>query len=294
MARESSAVAHFVSLAQAQGIEEVGREGASGMPTPKSGIAFALLGLIVVACAVVGGYLLAVSSDSAPFSTESEASQIQPAALLAGEPAPTVTMLLAPEDIELAKNTGFDVVVTPAGAQVSLDGRVIGLAPLRVRNLLSGKHALDIEAVDGYFGQHFEFELTAGKAEVLTILLDPVDPMAVPALVEPLEEPAVVELVTEAEVRQEPAKQRRAKRSKKKATSSDELGTLLLGAKPPCQIIIDGKKTGLTTPQRSIRLSEGKHQVVLVNQEHGLRKSFKVNIKSGRKTRAIVDLSKKL
>src|SRR5690606_6440455 len=92
------------------------------------------------------------------------------------------------------------------------------------------------------------------------------------------------------------AKKARAANSKKAMAGAGEvsLGTLMLGAKPPCEIVINGKNTGLTTPQRSIQLPEGTHRVVLTNDQHGIKKSFKVNIKAGRTTRAIQDLTQKL
>jgi hypothetical protein len=65
----------------------------------------------------------------------------------------------------------------------------------------------------------------------------------------------------------------------------------MLGAKPPCQILIDGKDTGLVTPQRNISLPAGRHRIVLVNSEHGIRESFIVTIKAGETVKEIKDLS---
>ena len=82
------------------------------------------------------------------------------------------------------------------------------------------------------------------------------------------------------------------------STSSQDphraLGTLMLGAKPPCKIVIDGKRTGKTTPQRNIRLPTGKHIITLVNREHGIKASFPVTIAAGRSTKAIKDFSARL
>jgi hypothetical protein len=71
-------------------------------------------------------------------------------------------------------------------------------------------------------------------------------------------------------------------------------GTLMLGSKPPCDIILDGKPTGLKTPQRAMELSVGTHSVVLVNPELGIEKKFKVKIASGKTTKAIQDLTDKI
>lgn len=68
-------------------------------------------------------------------------------------------------------------------------------------------------------------------------------------------------------------------------------GNLLLGSKPPCKIYIDGRNTGLTTPQRNIELSAGSHKITLINNEHNIKETFKVTIKSGDETRVIKDLT---
>ncbi len=80
----------------------------------------------------------------------------------------------------------------------------------------------------------------------------------------------------------------------KRATGTADPGVLMLAAKPPCGITIDGKDTGLMTPQRVLHLSPGTHKVTLVNVEHDLRESFQVSIKSGAKTKVIRDMSSKL
>ncbi len=67
-------------------------------------------------------------------------------------------------------------------------------------------------------------------------------------------------------------------------------GTLMISAKPPCEIAIDGKATGLTTPQRSISLAAGSHKVTLTNTTAGIRESFAVKITPGAPTKVIRDL----
>ena len=69
-------------------------------------------------------------------------------------------------------------------------------------------------------------------------------------------------------------------------------GTLMLGSKPLCDIYIDGKNTGLKTPQRSMELAAGTYKIKLVNAELGIDKTFKVKIAAGKTTRAIQDLTK--
>jgi len=71
-------------------------------------------------------------------------------------------------------------------------------------------------------------------------------------------------------------------------------GTLLLGSKPPCDIFIDGKATGLQTPQRDIKLSSGKHKITLVNNEFGIKETFAVDIKADNVEKQIKDYSDRI
>jgi eukaryotic-like serine/threonine-protein kinase len=71
-------------------------------------------------------------------------------------------------------------------------------------------------------------------------------------------------------------------------------GTLLLGSKPPCDIFIDGKATGLQTPQRDIKLPSGKHKITLVNNEFGIKETFAVDIKADATEKAIKDYSDRI
>jgi eukaryotic-like serine/threonine-protein kinase len=56
-------------------------------------------------------------------------------------------------------------------------------------------------------------------------------------------------------------------------------GTLKLTSQPPCEITIDGKRLGFTTP-RSIKLAPGRHRVTLVNTNAAIESSFTVEIGS--------------
>ena len=71
-------------------------------------------------------------------------------------------------------------------------------------------------------------------------------------------------------------------------------GTLLLGSKPPCDILVDGSSTGQHTPVRDLKLSAGKHQITLVNDELGIKETFTVDIKSGQTEKQIKDFSAKI
>jgi len=71
-------------------------------------------------------------------------------------------------------------------------------------------------------------------------------------------------------------------------------GTLLLGSKPPCEIFVDGKSTGLSTPQKDLKLAAGKHKITLVNNEFGIKETFAVDIKADATEKQIKDYSDRI
>jgi len=77
------------------------------------------------------------------------------------------------------------------------------------------------------------------------------------------------------------------------AAAPSGTGTLMVSSKPPCDIVIDGKPTGLTTPQRSIPLSPGAHKVTFVNAGESINKTVAVVINADKPTKLIQDLMKK-
>jgi hypothetical protein len=70
-------------------------------------------------------------------------------------------------------------------------------------------------------------------------------------------------------------------------------GTLLVSAKPPCQITIDGRPTKLTTPQHAIALSPGIHRVTLTNDQSRIFWGVDVRIAPGQSTKVIRDFTGK-
>ena len=69
-------------------------------------------------------------------------------------------------------------------------------------------------------------------------------------------------------------------------------GTLKISSKPPCEIVIDGKSTGLVTPQLSIALPAGNHRVTLVNREKDIKKTLSVQISANTTEKVIEDFMK--
>jgi hypothetical protein len=64
-------------------------------------------------------------------------------------------------------------------------------------------------------------------------------------------------------------------------------GSLRVAAKPPCSIAIDGKATGMVTPQASIALPLGHHTVTLTNAEQGISLTKDVTIEADHATSLI-------
>jgi hypothetical protein len=76
------------------------------------------------------------------------------------------------------------------------------------------------------------------------------------------------------------------------AESAAGEGTLKISSKPPCEIVIDGKQTGLVTPQIAIALSAGTHRVTLVNREKDIKKTFSVQLAANTTEKIIEDFMK--
>jgi hypothetical protein len=69
-------------------------------------------------------------------------------------------------------------------------------------------------------------------------------------------------------------------------------GMLMISAKPPCEILIDGKSTGLATPQRAIPLPPGAHAITLVNSQNGIKKTIAVKVEAKKSTKLIKDFTR--
>jgi len=83
------------------------------------------------------------------------------------------------------------------------------------------------------------------------------------------------------------AEKPKAEKAEKAAGGS---GTLMISSKPPCEIVIDGKATGLSTPQRAMALPAGAHKVTLVNAGEHIEKTMMVQINADQPTKLVKDL----
>jgi len=88
-----------------------------------------------------------------------------------------------------------------------------------------------------------------------------------------------------------PVTRKPARQAADPAGSAGE-GRLKISIKPPCEILIDGKPTGLITPQTSIALSAGTHRITLVNREKDIRKTVSVQISASATEKIIEDFMK--
>ena len=91
-----------------------------------------------------------------------------------------------------------------------------------------------------------------------------------------------------------PARQPARVASKPAPAPTGGAALLMIGSKPPCDIVVDGKRTGLTTPQRALKLTPGPHKVTLVNKQYGISESFTVTAKAGAPVKVVKDLTAKM
>jgi hypothetical protein len=67
----------------------------------------------------------------------------------------------------------------------------------------------------------------------------------------------------------------------------------MVSTKPPCDIVIDGVATVLTTPQRALKLPAGKHELTLFNLRFGTEVTLPIVIEARKTTKVIRDLMPK-
>ena len=66
-------------------------------------------------------------------------------------------------------------------------------------------------------------------------------------------------------------------------------GIVMISSKPPCEIVIDGKATGLMTPQRNLTMTAGPHTITLLNKPNGIKKVLSVQVSAGKSTKLVQD-----
>jgi serine/threonine protein kinase len=69
-------------------------------------------------------------------------------------------------------------------------------------------------------------------------------------------------------------------------------GYLRLNSKPWTNIAVDGKESGLHTPQTQMKLPSGSHRITLTNPQFNIKETFSVDVKAGETVTVIKDLRK--
>ncbi|MFZ9889726.1 MAG: PEGA domain-containing protein, partial [Myxococcota bacterium] len=159
----------------------------------------------------------------------------------------------------------------PEGASVLVGETLLGMTPLRLETLAPGA----------------AHQLTLVKRGYVDAAVT-VEPLA------PGEERAVEVVLEVKPVPKAPPKGQRQKQPRPDASataSAGEDGYLTLRTTPWTKVTIDGEPYG-TTPVFRRRLDPGTHDVLLENEEHGLKVRRKVQIKSGQNLKLDLDLSK--
>jgi hypothetical protein len=180
---------------------------------------------------------------------------------------------------------------TPSGATVMLIDRgkstYLGTTPVRAAVDNARKYELVfsyenratvVEALDPSKTKAVSVKLGRAASRPATMSSGAAKPK--PVAVAKVEKPVVDKPVIE-----------KPKTDKVAAASGGE-GTLMISSKPPCEIFVDGKPTGLTTPQRAITLTAGAHKITLVNSAEGIKKTVSVQITADKPTKVIQDLMK--
>ncbi len=281
------------------------------------------VGLVVIGV-LVGGFIAfdgaGGKSKSAvkPLATQKVVETVAPApvAVAAVAPAPPVAAepvaavvatapeVVAPEPAPAPAPPGVVAFVdvridsTPSGATVMLvdKGKTTFLGTTPISTSLDPAHGYDV--VFAYESQptqieHLEPSVTThmsialGKPPAAVKAVAVVAPAPAPA---PRPAAAPVEKAIPAPKKIAPAAPAPAVVEAAVPKAGGE-GTLMIASKPPCEIYVDGKATGLITPQRTIALAAGAHKITLIGAtDKTIKKTVAIQIVANQPTKVIQDL----
>jgi len=270
----------------------------------------ALAGAFALGVAIAGVYLVATGSLDAYLDGAAAAPAAAPTAPVALA-APAVTPSAAePAPAPAAEPAAAAAPVAPAAIAVSFVSTPPGASVLLVDNGNTtpiGRTPMTMALAPGQ--RHEVLFTLEGRATVLAHV-DPAEQtqVAVELPGGPSDEAAAApEPATEAvakaperptakkSARPERRVERRREEPKRVATAAPKAGagkgTLMLGAKPPCEIVVDGKPTGLMTPQRAMSLPAGTHSITLINRQNKIKKTFQVSVPAGRPVKVVKDFT---
>ena len=239
------------------------------------------------------------------------------AASIEAPAAPAAPVAAAAEPIEAPKGrpvfTDIRIDSKPAGATVTLIDRgkrmFIGTTPIATSVDVSRQYEVElvykdrpavVQPLDPTTTKKLSVEIQRAKAAPAAPATELAKPAAAPA-------PKKIAPVSFADVTEKPATKPEAAPKAPKAIKTDEpkaearkaepaaeesgaTGILMISSKPPCEILIDGRPTGLTTPQRALPVSVGTHKITLVNTAEKIKKTLTVQINADQPTKVIQDL----
>jgi hypothetical protein len=177
----------------------------------------------------------------------------------------------------------MEVVTTPAGATLVLDGKTLAeKSPARVVVAAGVAHTLLVRST-GRAGVAQRFMLDAGEDATMEIDLRRSAHAAVKKTRVARAAATVAPTVTE-----RPAPTPTPTQT---PTTSQKVGegSLVIASSPWCEVSVDGVRRG-TTPL-SVKLKAGAHEVVLVNAEFKIRRSLAVEIEAGQTVRKSLDFA---
>lgn len=282
-----------------------GRHTIAPVPTTAPAPRLAVASVVPVVAPTPAPVAVAAAAPVAPTET---APVVAPVTPVAAAPAPAVVappVATAPTPgptVAHLVSVRFDS--QPAGATVMLvDGgktSFLGTAPVDasvdssraydVVFTLEG-HPTTVQHLDAAATQHVT-ALLSGSAPAAPQVAVAVAHAPTPAPVAPApvhHHAAPAPLVPAPTAPEAPTK---ARAPAKAAPAAAGTGVLMVSSKPPCDIVIDGRPTGLTTPQRAIALPAGSHRVTLVNASENLTKTVNVTITADQPTKLIQNLLK--
>ncbi len=188
-------------------------------------------------------------------------------------PPPPPVAKPAPAPIVQPARIAVRIDSEPTGALTTLvdDGKAISLGPTPVETQLDP-------------AKHYEVVLSLEDHKTNVQVIDPSKDQHLVVVLAPDAKPE--------------ARKKHVKRAKPVETDDDDggpaarQGMLKVTSKPPCAIIVDGKPTGLTTPQTSLPLSVGKHEITLTNVDEGIHLTTSVDITADSPALLIKDFTK--
>ncbi len=145
-------------------------------------------------------------------------------------------------------------------------------------------------------------ERAAVAVERAPAVIEPAPVVKAPAKVRPIEPARVAPRTPARDLERAPREERKVRTARAalapraqplpvaKAAAVRSSGVLMISSKPPCEIVIDGKATGLITPQRALALPAGAHEVTLINRDLKVRNTSRVTIKPDDTTKLIKKL----